>query len=348
MAIYSAVPPPPALVSNQVSSHQGPSSPPPHSTSAAEVDAWTVSALQSLSISPFARGTGTPLAIAIDHDAQTRKDMSCANYADTASEPLRRPPSRRDSQRRREALLKGKEGSRQRRRWENDRLIGVPNVQPPLPSDWEVQPTHRVHHVPYQMAQFWDQGLHQRIQEKTLALKDARKRHQLKAGSATGTGIGEVPRDLRDTSKRSPVIRDWIRTLEEPLRQYLTAARLERQGHQEPTNEQDMDSDEEEIIFSGRSGAMQELKEKRAPRLKLARRQVQSQTVDSGMVYDSLGEGESAAFKRWLTHSLSNYYGLSSRSVTLAGSRCRVVYVAFKDPAGTELAQLPRPLWELC
>ncbi|PHH69205.1 hypothetical protein CDD82_7921 [Ophiocordyceps australis] len=316
MAINSAVSPPSELLS-----HQGPLSP-PHSTSAVHGQASTV--------------------ISIRHDVQPRKDASSVDAADKPPHP------RSDMQAPREARLLGKGSTRQRRRWDNDRLIGVPNVQPPLPSDWQVHPTHQVHHIPYAMAESWDQGLAQCIQEKTSALKAARKRQQLKAGSATGIDVGEVPRDLRDMSKRSPVIRHWLRTLEEPLRQYLTAARLGRQGHQEPTNEPDLDSDEEEIIFRGRSRAIQQLKEKQAARLQLARRQLQSQPVGSALVYHSLGEGKSAALRRWLTHSLSNYYGLFSQSVTLAGSHCRAVRVGFKDSAGPQLAPLPRPLWELC
>lgn len=95
-----------------------------------DIDAWTISALQSLSVSPVARGTGTPLAIPIDEHvlpvtapvvtASTNTEARTVKFH--ADEPVtapRRPPSRRDSMAKREALLKGKEGSRQRRRWEN-------------------------------------------------------------------------------------------------------------------------------------------------------------------------------------------------------------------------------------
>ena len=44
---------------------------------------------------------------------------------DLSRDPIRRPPSRRDSQRKREMLLKGKEGSRQRRRWENGKSMAL-------------------------------------------------------------------------------------------------------------------------------------------------------------------------------------------------------------------------------
>lgn len=99
-------------------------SPSAHSTGI-DIDAWTISALQSLSVSPIARGTGTPLSIPIDEHVRPKARTATADGraikfdAEKPVTPPRRPPSRRDSMARREALLKGKEGSRQRRRWEN-------------------------------------------------------------------------------------------------------------------------------------------------------------------------------------------------------------------------------------
>ena len=272
--------------------------------------------------------------------------------------------------------------------------MGVPNAQPPLPTDWEVHPTHPVHRVPYQLAQFWDRGVRQRVEDKTTKLQAIRKRQQLMAGSATGLGVGEVPRDLRETAKRTPAVRSWIRALEEPVRQFL---HKEQDRRHEPvqsqrgdgviSTEDDLDSDDEEIVFVGRDGAMRELREKRETRYRLARREVSHETVDSGVVFDSFGEGESAAFKyassfppsifllkwtrrklkkkpvtaqditltalcrRWLTHSISDYYGLASRSVTLVNTSHRVVYVGLKQArhtGGPLDIRLPRPLWELC
>ncbi|KAF4592568.1 uv-damaged DNA-binding protein [Ophiocordyceps camponoti-floridani] len=328
MAIYSAVPPPPELTTAQQAQ-----------------DAWTMSALQTLSVSPVARGTGTALAIPID-----RKE-------DRSTTPVARPPSRRDSQRKREAILKGQEGSRQRRRWDNDRLVGVPNVQPPLPCDWEVHPTHPVHHIPYQLAQFWDCGMRQRAQDKAASLEAARKKQQRSAGSATGLGVGEVPRDLRESAKRSDTIRLWVRALEEPVRRFLARGQGDEDGdggeEEEDSAADLMDSEDDEIVFVGRSGAMRELRERRERRetsgFKMARREMHHKTVDSGLVFDSFGDGDAAAFKRWLVHSISDYYGLASRSVTLAGSSCRVVYVGLKkEREGQEVVQSPRPLWEVC
>ena len=137
MAIYSAVPPPPefggpAITANTTTNHssnnnntqstqQAPATPAKHVAGAIDIETWTLSALQSLSVSPVARGTGTPLSIPLDENAAKKSSVSIQDprARSTAITPPPRPLSRRDSLRRREALLKGKEGSRQRRRWEN-------------------------------------------------------------------------------------------------------------------------------------------------------------------------------------------------------------------------------------
>ncbi|KAK7427477.1 hypothetical protein QQZ08_006083 [Neonectria magnoliae] len=361
MAIYSAVPPPEynpaANAATPPPIAQAPST--PVSNNAIDIDAWTVSALQSLSVSPLARGTGSPLSIPIDNEVKVKiKESNVARIVDGRPAPPPRPLSRRDSQRKRDMVLKGKEGTRQRRRWENDHLLHVPNVQPPQPVDWEVHPTHPIHRVPYQLAQFWDRGVRQRVEDKTIRLQASRKKQQLKRGSATGLGAGEVPRDLREAAKRSPVVRTWVQALEEPVRQYLCSQashQLQAESEAETLEDVDsaaeeMDSDDEEIVFVGRNGAMRELQEKRA-RWRKARREVSQETVDSGMVFDSFGTDESAAYKRWLTHSISDYYGLESRSVTIANPPRRVVYVGLKQAhlqGPTPARTMPRPLWELC
>ena len=133
MAIYSAVPPPHEQHPHSPSHHHQLSS---ASTASVDIEAWTVTALQSLSISPVAVGTGNPLSIPLDDDARqaaaTRMKLRNVKIEDPdavgASVTPPRKLRRRDSMDRREALLKGKEGSRQRRRWEN----GNPDLLTPI------------------------------------------------------------------------------------------------------------------------------------------------------------------------------------------------------------------------
>jgi hypothetical protein len=102
MAIYSAVPPP-----EQATPHT--------SLQAADIEAWTVQALESLQVSPRAVGTGVPLIIPLDEPRIRDREYVSAS----TKTYKRRDAAVRDSQKKREILLKGKEGSRRRQRWEN-------------------------------------------------------------------------------------------------------------------------------------------------------------------------------------------------------------------------------------
>jgi hypothetical protein len=93
-----------------------------------DVNAWVDEAagtLQSVSITPSktTRGTSVTLAIPLDEHTSPHQQRVAPNEpTNTDHAPVykpRREPLRRDSLKRREALLKGKEGSRRRQRWEN-------------------------------------------------------------------------------------------------------------------------------------------------------------------------------------------------------------------------------------
>jgi len=88
------------------------------------IEAWTEETIESLRtvrissasiVSPrIARGPSAPLEISIDQENPTADAPATAHTTYKRREPLRR-----DSMNRREALLKGKEGSRRRQKWEN-------------------------------------------------------------------------------------------------------------------------------------------------------------------------------------------------------------------------------------
>lgn len=91
------------------------------------IEAWTEQVTQFLSATPIsaaqsARGKVASLAIPLDeHRLLKQANAEIAPNADIsyAASQTRREPLRRDSLKRREALLKGNEGSRRRQRWEN-------------------------------------------------------------------------------------------------------------------------------------------------------------------------------------------------------------------------------------
>ena len=114
MAIYSSVPPPEQAAAVAANAPTIP----------IDIESWTVSALESLSVSPTARGTNTGLTIPLDEVPAKTVTLSIPAPTTAAVSPPkpRREVLRRDSLKRREALLKGKEGSRRRQRWENGML----------------------------------------------------------------------------------------------------------------------------------------------------------------------------------------------------------------------------------
>ncbi|KAL1864212.1 hypothetical protein Daus18300_007809 [Diaporthe australafricana] len=352
MAIYSAVPPPPTLQSQPTAQPQNAAQqPPPASAGPIDIEAWTISALESLSVSPTATGTtGRPLSIPLDEHTNANAKPTAARVtiaadgatATDAVTPPRRPPSRRDSLRRRELLLKGNEGSRQRRRYDMKRLTDVPNVEPPQPGDWEPRPVHPVHHVPYHVATFWDRGLRQQAEDKENTA--ARKKHNAAGG---GGGGGRVPRELRDTIRRTPGVKGWLRALEEPVRGFLQERH--RDAGEAPVGEDESDVSDDEVVFVGRKAGVGTAAA--APRngdaWKGAHREVGDRPVDRGMIFDSPPGDDEGAFKRWLTHCISDYYGLVSRSVTVGTPARRCVYVGVRDVDLKIRTALPRPLWEL-
>ncbi len=235
-----------------------PTSVSPEPTPIERVEAWTVSqvadVLEATSIARpdvprLARGTSVKLDIPLDtselNDEQPRVKSEAVHTV-----YKRREPIRRDSQNRRDALLKGKEGSRQRRRWENDRLLGNPHAQPPLPEDWEVRPANRQQSIPYFLAPLWD-AEYAKIHQQ----REKRKAAANKPASREEAAALKVQKELRDKLKRSRGARGLLQDLELEVRRFVEQweakqKQLESEGLLDP------DSEDEEIVFVGRNGAM--------------------------------------------------------------------------------------------
>lgn len=92
--------------------------PNPSASQPINIEAWTEQATQSLNaVSLSSNGVrGPSISLAIDLD---EKGASNDGGEHPSIYRPRREPMRRDSLKRREALLRGKEGSRRRTRWEN-------------------------------------------------------------------------------------------------------------------------------------------------------------------------------------------------------------------------------------
>jgi len=326
--------------------------PHPNTEPSVDVEAWTEQATQALqavaisgpSVEP-ARGISASLTIPLDsHSATPQRHVRMVDgekneeAEDTLRGPSssyrRREPLRRDSLKRREALLKGKEGSRQRRRWENDRLLNNPWAQPPLPTDWEVHPTHPRHVVPYYLAPLWDAQEYEKGAEKNRATR--------KAGLVKEPGT-QIPKEVRAKLKRAKAARGLLQDLEEEVRAFAQKWNMQRKEAQDE-GLYDVDSEEEEIVFVGRSGQMHD-----SP----ARKKMRDELEKEKLVFDGLVDDRGASFGRWLVHSIATYYGLRTWSVTVGDPARREAYIGIsemKSGRGTQPlpgADLPRPLWGL-
>jgi hypothetical protein len=245
----------------------------PAAVSYERIEAWAVSqaadALAATSLSPSSPSTspavvrrGEPRGMSVTIDIPLDEPPPVTIPRPARSEAAhtvyqRRTPIRRDSLVRREALLKGKEGSRRRQRWENDHLVGNPLAnEPPLPIDWAVRPTYPVHKVPYAIAPLWDAGYAKAAAERARRAQTARARNA--DGSATNLTreAAKVTQELRAKLKKARGAKGLLQDLEEAVRSFVCEwEEKQRQLEDEGAIEESSDDDDEEIVFVGRNGA---------------------------------------------------------------------------------------------
>jgi hypothetical protein len=161
-----------------------------------------------------------------------------------------------------------------------DHLLHVPNAQPPLPSDWEVHPTHPVHTISYYLAPLWEQGLRRRAEEAA-----AGKKREAERRSGVQGQRGRVPQELRQKLKKSKGAKSLLQELEEEVRTFVREWER-RQRREDGKAEMELDSEDEEIVFVGRDGTMSDEQRKSAEEV-LEREK---------LVFDSLADDHGASF----------------------------------------------------
>lgn len=261
------------------------------------VEAWTVSqaadVLSATSIStplPI-RGRSVAiqetLSIPLDDETAVTDSPPQQRTAPSQSHTVykRRNPVRRDSLDRRTALLKGKEGTRRRQRWENDRLLSNPHAQPPLPSDWEVRPTHNAHAVPYFLAPLWDTEYARKAAAKHSAKTTQRNRNPEEAAA------DKVARDLRAKLKRAQGAKGLLQDLEKEVRGFVQAWEAKQKQLQSEGLIEETDSEDDEIVFVGRNGAMSDER-----KLQQAQQKEEETLKKDKLVFQSLVDDHGASF----------------------------------------------------
>lgn len=319
------------------------------------VEIWTAdqatevfSTLSLANLRP-ARGASVTIDIPLDDDEHDATFPPRVKSEAVHTVYKRREPIRRDSLKRREALLKGKEGSRRRQRWENDRLLSNPHAQPPLPSDWEVRPTYPVQRVPYFLAPLWDAEYAKQHERRSAA------KHATKADSEAAAAQ-KVTQELRAKLKRARGAKGLLQDLEEEVRKFVEQWE-EKHRELEAAGLIDADSSEEdEIVFVGRNCVTSD-------EVRRARRE-QSKWDKDKLIFQSLVDDHGASFgcvlccswwqclyvltnatnSRYLVHAIAAYYGLKTWSVTTGDPARREAYVGLDD-TGSVRPSLRRPLW---
>ena len=212
-----------------------------------------------------------------------------------------------------------------------------------------------------------------------------------------GDGAGQIPREFRERMKRARGAKGMLMDLEEEVRRFVgmweekrvelasqaapstptTAEKSEKKKERggkeigkkahskKVSNDTIPSSDEEDIVFVGRNGAMRDV-----PASPVASRvrsfssasESSASTVVSDtspadelardkLILASLVSDHGAAFGRYLVHTIAAYYDLESYALTTDGEpRMREAYVSLKDeplvPQPTKMVEgLPRPLW---
>ena len=254
-----------------------------------------------------------------------------------------------------------------------DRLLNNPYAQPPLPSDYLVPSTHPVRTVPYYLAPLWDAAEFQRAVESKLHGRKNSKtvfRRRREGGYMSYGGMSpmeiaavNVPKEIKSKLKwrRGGWARGLLKDLEQDVRGFVGGWNEREMGRQE---EEELDAEEkriskqsaamsdtetedEEIVFVGRSGSTSSLPYRTKSQVSL-RGQAQSQQQDptataneqekerqetisdSKLIYEGLEDDKSASFARWLVHCVGAYYGLRTWSET------REVQVEVEGKKGTE------------
>jgi hypothetical protein len=196
------------------------------------------------------------------------------------------------------------------------------------------RPTHPVHHVPYKVAAAWELRVRAEVERRSAA--SASRKQALTRTLGDDKVAGRVPRELCQRAKKTPAVRVWVRSLEEPVRRYLVEQQrgVVKDADAELTSDDDydesgtgssnesLDSEDEEIVFVGRNGSMRDGKSKSKSRPKTknkvkgqaqahgnienvggqwkrVRRETKGTgaTQDEGMLFDGLGDEDGGAFR---------------------------------------------------
>lgn len=175
-----------------------------------------------------------------------------------------------------------------------------------MPIDWEVRPTYHVRSVPYYLAPLWDNELAARSAAKEKSR--SKKGKGIKGSSSTEENAPPgVPRELREKLKRARAAKGLLQELEETVRTFVASwedkQRKEKRRREDDGLDDAHSSDEDEVVFVGRNGAMSDMR----PRISFGG--IDDDPGNEKMIFDSLEADRAASFgyvglSPWLKHRL--------------------------------------------
>jgi hypothetical protein len=188
----------------------------------------------------------------------------------------------------------------------------------------------------------WDAGLKRQSNERKTAA--VAKKVAVKTVATKPTDPGVVPKELREKLKRSRGAKGLLMDLEGEVRKFVADWEEKQRQAEIEGLPADPDSEDDEIVFVGRNGQMNDL---RSP--------TEVNSVKKELLLFETPEGDAGgSFGRWLVHHIGVYYGLSTWSVTTGNPARREAYIGLKGTkitSGSAASQicgpLPRPLYGL-
>ena len=106
--------------------------------------------------------------------------------------------------------------------------------------------------MPYYLAPLWDANIATRALDERQKTKSGEKRQTAEQQSAD-----KVPKELRGKLKKAKAAKGLLQDLEEQVRAFVKSweEKVKKTQHDEP----EMDSEDEEIVFVGRNGQMNDM-----------------------------------------------------------------------------------------
>ena len=106
--------------------------------------------------------------------------------------------------------------------------------------------------MPYYLAPLWDANIATRALDERQKTKSSEKRQ-----TAEEQNADKVPKELRGKLKKAKAAKGLLQDLEEQVRAFVKSweEKMKRTQYDEP----EMDSEDEEIVFVGRNGQMNDM-----------------------------------------------------------------------------------------